>query len=72
MLTQTMDSSSSHLHILSSLSTILNQLCDKTTTKLATMREPTDDGNWKAYKFTLRRAQDIFIGADFYNPRMYA
>ena len=31
-----------------------------------------DDGSWRTYTFTLSRAQDVFIGADFYNPRMYA
>jgi hypothetical protein len=30
-----------------------------------------DDGTYKNYKFTLKRAQDIYIGADFYDPRMY-
>lgn len=32
----------------------------------------SDDGKWKSYTFTLSRSQDIFIGMDFYNPRMYA
>lgn len=31
-----------------------------------------DDGSWKTYTFTLARAQTVFIGGDFYNPRMYA
>lgn len=31
-----------------------------------------DDGQWKTYTFTLKRSQDVFIGMDFYNPRMYA
>ncbi len=31
-----------------------------------------DDGQWKSYTFTLANNQDVFIGADFYNPRMYA
>ncbi len=31
-----------------------------------------DDGSWKSYTFTLASNQDVFLGADFYNPRMYA
>ena len=31
-----------------------------------------DNGNWNSYTFTLARAQNIYIGGDFYNPRMYA
>lgn len=31
-----------------------------------------DDGSQRSYTFTLKRAQEVYIGADFYDPRMYA
>jgi hypothetical protein len=31
-----------------------------------------DDGNAKTYTFTIGRQQEVFVGMDFYNPRMYA
>ena len=32
----------------------------------------SDDGSQRAYTFTLRQSSEVYIGADFYDPRMYA
>ena len=40
--------------------------------KLSYYDRQSDDGSLHTYTFTLRTTQDVYLGADFYDPRMYA